>query len=56
MIEAIGEYRTGKGRPAMLYCFRPDVVAEHIAHLGIPPGASQKNVQDNSYCGLPNHS
>ncbi len=36
VIEETGEYRTGEGRPAMLYRFRPDAVAETKARRLFP--------------------
>jgi 8-oxo-dGTP diphosphatase len=36
VIEEVGEYRTGEGRPAMQYRFRPDAVAETRARRLFP--------------------
>jgi 8-oxo-dGTP diphosphatase len=36
VIEEVGEYRTGEGRPAMQYRFRPDAVAEIRARRLFP--------------------
>jgi 8-oxo-dGTP diphosphatase len=36
VIEATGEYRTGEGRPAQLYCYREDAVAEVKARRLFP--------------------
>ena len=36
IIEKTGEYRTGEGRPAMLYRFRPNAVAETTARRLFP--------------------
>jgi 8-oxo-dGTP diphosphatase len=36
VIEEAGEYRTGEGRPAMLYRYRPDAIAETRARRLFP--------------------